>query len=577
MRSNKPKRMCSALLQSATFLFLTLFALQSYSISVKVPKGLKVGGVIGEAIDDGFDSAGDSLRDARDDLQLLWDRLTGNEKDNFESPNLEVQLLNYNGALLAGTGTCGTYFSPDGGNIRGGGNSVRVNSSNRKISSMHEYNNGVIANWAGDGAYWSPNGNRLDGSGESQKLLSVDQYTGLKILSADDNGILFQSITSKSTQRTTTKWETIVVGGGSARFPSEWDLTTSFDSKTYYASNLSSITSPSMISHIKATLKGEGGIGKETTLTSGFEFDSMSLLSIIKAGNKYIASKTDGVSGIVVEYASFSDLLNDNYQIIESRNSPINQFFQYNSGIGAIYEDGLVVWSPNASDFTGTGTGKTLYDGEKKITSIVPFNSQFVPIAHSDILIPLRTPGGLMIGLDNGNVYYSPSGENLIGGGNTVTIATIMTTTALKDLLNSGPKELADKVYLMNHGSDKILDTSLAYNTSANYTLYFFELNGLPSKARVYRRNAALNWDNKGIKEKSYSGSGRNLVDGIKVKTSDRCIYVASDIYYGTEPNVADYISTFANQALYDHFGIQYADYLPFKDYIPGYELLTVD
>ncbi len=128
----------------------------------------------------------------------LWKSITGNKPYN----NYLVATMPYRGGVIF-VYRSGSYWSPDGKNPRGGGNTIRVYDGNTPFIAMLPYRGGVITAFKNSGVYFSPNGmniggggntrNIYGGSGEVRKMELYRHSRGLGVKTLFSNGIWYCS------------------------------------------------------------------------------------------------------------------------------------------------------------------------------------------------------------------------------------------------------------------------------------------------------------------------------------------------------------------------------------------------
>jgi len=97
-----------------------------------------------------------------------------------EFVNSLVTVVPYNGGVIYGFKS-GVYFSPDGENARGGGNTVRIyppigaTAQTAAVIAMVPWKNGVITAFDNAGVYYSPDGQNVGGGGSTVSVYEGSQ------------------------------------------------------------------------------------------------------------------------------------------------------------------------------------------------------------------------------------------------------------------------------------------------------------------------------------------------------------------------------------------------------------------
>ncbi len=84
-------------------------------------------------------------------------------------------MLPYNGGVTAAFANGPVYFSPNGRDVGGGGNTRQVYSGTQTAVGMLEYNGGIFTAFSGRSIYFSPTGQNLGGGGNTMRVYPVGQ------------------------------------------------------------------------------------------------------------------------------------------------------------------------------------------------------------------------------------------------------------------------------------------------------------------------------------------------------------------------------------------------------------------
>jgi subtilisin family serine protease len=86
-----------------------------------------------------------------------------------------IAMIPYKQGVITAFSGGGIYYSPDGNNLGGGGNTTRVYSGRQTVIAMISYKLGVITAFSGGGIYYSRDGNNLGGGGSTKRVYSGRQ------------------------------------------------------------------------------------------------------------------------------------------------------------------------------------------------------------------------------------------------------------------------------------------------------------------------------------------------------------------------------------------------------------------
>jgi hypothetical protein len=110
--------------------------------------------------------------------KLLRINMSKCEKDKQnELPKL-ILIMPFREGFIVGYDSKSLYHSPDGENLRGGGQTKLVYNAGQQVLLMMPYKNGVLSAFDGGGIYFSPDGQNLGGGGKTQLL-----YAGQRVVS----------------------------------------------------------------------------------------------------------------------------------------------------------------------------------------------------------------------------------------------------------------------------------------------------------------------------------------------------------------------------------------------------------
>jgi hypothetical protein len=85
------------------------------------------------------------------------------------------QMVSFSGGVFAAFELGTIYFSPDGQNLGGGGNTTAVYDGSQKVRAITPYQNGVLTAFTGEGVYLSLDGKNLGGGGNTTRVYSGSQ------------------------------------------------------------------------------------------------------------------------------------------------------------------------------------------------------------------------------------------------------------------------------------------------------------------------------------------------------------------------------------------------------------------
>ena len=212
-----------------------------------------------------------------------------------------------NGVITAFSGK-GIYFSPDGQNLGGGGNTTRVYDGTETVVAMMPYRNGVITAFSGGGIFFSPDGQNLGGGGSTTRV-----YGGT---------------------------QTVV-----AMIPYQNGVITAFSkNRIYFSPDGQNI----------------GGGGNTTRVY-------------------------DGTQTVVA-------------------------MIPYQSGVITAFSKNRIYFSPDGQNLGGGGNTIRVYDGPETVVTMIPY--------RNGVITAFSGPGiDLLADFSGRGAYFSPDGQNLGGGG----------------------------------------------------------------------------------------------------------------------------------------------------------------
>jgi uncharacterized delta-60 repeat protein len=315
------------------------------------------------------------------------------------TPDLVFKMISYSTGLVTGFGSGLIYYSPDGLNPGGGGNSVRVYAGTQTVVAMIPYQNGVITAFSGNSIYYSPNGQRLGGGGSTlrsyqgpERVTAMIPYNGGVITAFAGAGIFYSPDgldlhgvnTGTSTTRVYSGTQTVVKmipynGGVMTAFSARW---------IYYSPDGQNL----------------GGGGSTTRAYTGTErllamtTYQGSVITAFESGNIYKSPDGQNLGG------GGATVL-----VCSGRGTPLEVTSHQNGVLTALTSGGymFIYYSPDGTDLGGVGpnTRLTLF-GNPGIIAMIPYQS------------------GAIVVLSNKAIIYSPDGRSFapIFGGNPIRI-----------------------------------------------------------------------------------------------------------------------------------------------------------
>ncbi|MFN2445802.1 MAG: WD40 repeat domain-containing protein [Vicinamibacterales bacterium] len=99
----------------------------------------------------------------------------GNTIRVYDGRQTVVRMIPYGNDVITAFSGKGIYFSPDGRDVGGGGSTVRVYTGTQSVIAMMPYRNGVITAFSGNRIYFSPDGQNAGGGGSTVRVYDGDQ------------------------------------------------------------------------------------------------------------------------------------------------------------------------------------------------------------------------------------------------------------------------------------------------------------------------------------------------------------------------------------------------------------------
>lgn len=294
----------------------------------------------------------------------------------------------------------GIYFSPNGYNLGGGGKTVSVGIGGRTVVKMVAYQTGVITAFDDGGIYYSPDGQNLAGGGNTvqvysgnRQVLAMVAYAG-GVMTAFDDGTVYSSPDGKN------------LGGGR-------QTTQSYGGPFTVATLV-----PFQTGVIVSFNDGMGSIFYSSDGSNLYGASATTQLLIVgPSGDPPLAMVPYGPNVITVlpdePYVSIyrsSGLNLLKQSLFTERSVSVQAIIPYgNSGIiAAVFSYPTGPTGMNTIYYSATGeslqTATQVYSGQNLVVAMIPYRS------------------GVLTAFDDGNIYYSPDGTNLKGGGNTVQV-----------------------------------------------------------------------------------------------------------------------------------------------------------
>lgn len=106
-----------------------------------------------------------------------WD--SGCQKKKEKYPRLKF-LMPYKSGYIIGYDGNSLYYSPDGKNLRGGGNTKLVYNAGQAVLKIMPYRGGVMTAFEQGGIYFSPDGNNIGGGGRTERRYAGQRVTSMK-------------------------------------------------------------------------------------------------------------------------------------------------------------------------------------------------------------------------------------------------------------------------------------------------------------------------------------------------------------------------------------------------------------
>jgi hypothetical protein len=294
------------------------------------------------------------------------------------------------------TAARGIYFSPDGKNLGGGGNTVSLGVLDRTIVQMISYQSGVITAYDDGSIYYSRDGQNLGGGGNTVQVYSgnmiVQQmipYGSTGVITAFFQGPVFYSPDGNNLGGggSTTEVDNGVIGFVYLQFlvPFQGGVLAGWDDGSIYFSS-------------DGTNLYDG-----TSQQRGSPFAGLAPIFMIPYASGLITAISQA-AGYAIYYSTDGQnpVGGANATQVYSGSLSIQAIVNSQSGVVTAFSDGTVYLSKDGNNL-GAGQGQTTqsYGGPNLVVNMIAFQT------------------GVLVAFDDGSVYYSPDGTHLKGGGST--------------------------------------------------------------------------------------------------------------------------------------------------------------
>jgi hypothetical protein len=295
------------------------------------------------------------------------------------------------------TATRGIYFSPDGRNLGGGGNTISLGVLKRTVTKMITFQSGVITAFDDGTIFYSPDGQNLGGGGNtipayagSQSLAAIVSFAG-GVITALYDGTTYTFYNSPD--------GTNLGGGGQTSIVGETDLfpvaivpfgngvITAFDDGEIWLSP-----------------DGKILFGGGSSQLLGNPFSETPLIMIpYQAG---LITAFPQLQGYAIFYSTDGQNPGGGFNTSQVYGGPlaVEAIVNSKSGIVTAFSDGTAYLSKDGQNLGGGDSTSQVYAGPNLVVEMIAYGQ------------------GVITKFDDGTVYFSADGKNLKGGGATTQV-----------------------------------------------------------------------------------------------------------------------------------------------------------
>lgn len=305
------------------------------------------------------------------------------------------------------SGSRGIYFSPDGANLGGGGNTISYGVLDRTASLMITYQQGIITAFADGSIFYSPDGQNPGGGGNTIQVDSGAHSPVIAMIAYQPPGAFTPGVLTAFADGTIyLSPDGNHLGGGGKTTQSYAGATVA----TMIAYQTGVIISyQDDFGSIYYSLDGTDVYGPPATQLQGNDTDSPPQAMVVYNGQILTVYWEDVGEGIYL-----SNLTNLQYQNVGSVTDTayISLVPYANNAVMVIVED----------QQTFITTVYNSADGHN--LSAVQGNTTQAYSGPNTVLAMVAYQAGVISAFNDGTAYYSPDGQNLKGGGNTIQVCT---------------------------------------------------------------------------------------------------------------------------------------------------------
>ncbi|MGV8834727.1 hypothetical protein [Cellvibrio sp.] len=326
------------------------------------------------------------------------------------------KMIEYRGGVISELNNCGPTYSDNGKYLQGQRNlSAKLTTTSNDVESFDFIAGGIITALKNGDVFFSPDGRYLDGGGSTLKLVNVtksyvDSTTkwGTPIYADYINtiGVLGSTLLVIQTKQGKEYSTGKIIGKTCVRGSS---ICTDVYEKGYL-SDITAIDLPS-------------GLVRKFTYKSG-------LRRIQKAlGNVNGVLYVQFSNGDIGKFNSVSELSGvDTINVLHLAAPSLKKIIPYRHGLLA-YNKNVAYWSNNYNQVISGSDVKQIYSGAKSISALLNYQGNSATESNARP----NASQGLIIAFEDGNVYFSPDGNNFTGGGTTVQLSKPFDTVFLKE------------------------------------------------------------------------------------------------------------------------------------------------
>lgn len=298
--------------------------------------------------------------------------------------------------------TQGIYFSPDGRNLGGGGNTLSEGVLDRSVVYMVAYQSGLITSFSDGTAYYSPDGQNPGGGGNTVQVFSATGWQRVWLMLPFNGGVIAAAgdnvFYSPDGSNLGGGGNTVEVDDGALNNSAFLDTLTPFNDGVVAGWDDGSMYFSPDGTHL---------YGGGSSQLLGNQSSGVPQFMISFGGGLITVLYVQNQSGNAIYYTLDGQNPGggSNCSQVYSGQLWVYAIVGSQSGVVTAFSDGTAYRSTDGNNL-GQATGNTqlAYGGPHQIWQMIAYGT------------------GVLAAFDDNSIYYSPDGLNLKGGGNTVQV-----------------------------------------------------------------------------------------------------------------------------------------------------------